>query len=541
MTTTRKTLVKELSEPSHEVFDDHGVDEKELLDEKNLPTTACDMTIPEEIRMKALESYYLKQGMNETVEIINKLASLYQFSGISVLKSYLYNICVKSVINPFLKTILIKSLCSRDEEIGCKVIDIVYPSMGHDVPIPCKVEIVVLLMQNKKYKEQAKIYFCDIINDSSIECVYRYKTILGLEHVELKKKNYFITEACWSFINNTNNPTLYRILSGQYLLRMKKLDKERKGKVETMLLSFATDTELDYNIRGDATDVLLQLGCEKNKGVAKEIILLLGRENRLVRTVYDSKQTVHIDEIDKSVSEIIEFLATMSTATLKSIEDLEEEKTTGKTVRGTEIDYNYVKSNILKLLEKEKEEKKIGKDEKYEKEEIIKVALERIYVDRALYTNLNCSLSFILVKVWSYIKGHQSENEMITRLLEELVEAAGTCSSGFASRLINSITGFGEFSIRISWSDQIISNLNGRLNAKAKEIDDVEYQELVLCEMTLSSNDYESRKHFLRFFRQNLLSIRDEIYSEFCPYLDDATIDLYMRAAIAIYETGGYV
>ena len=54
--------------------------------------------------------------------------------------------------------------------------------------------------------------------------------------------------------------------------------------------------------------------------------------------------------------------------------------------------------------------------------------------------------------------GHENEEEMRKRMLEELEEMSATCSTGFASRLINVISGFGEFNIRISWEDQIIAN-----------------------------------------------------------------------------------
>ena len=532
-----KTAIISLSETPE------TTDEKELLEEKNLPSTIVDLSVSEETRLKALDLYYDSHGFNDTIEIINKLAGLFQFSGLSLLKSYLYNICVVSTISPVLKTIIVKSLCSykKDDETGYKAINIIYPSMGNDVPIPCKVEIVILLMHHKNYKKQATTYFCDIINDSKIDCNFRYKTILKLEHSDVKNKDYFISEACWEFINH-DNPTLYKILAGQYLLqKCKKLTDKRKNKIETILLSFAQDNDLDYNLRADASDVILQLGEPKHKEIAKDIIILLGRNGHLTRTVYENAQNVHSEEIDKSTLEIIEFLATIPTTTLKSQEDIEEEKKTGKTVRGNEIDFNYVKSKILKIIELEKKQKNISLSEKYDREETIKISLDRIYMDRALYTSYNCTLTSILIKVWSYISGHDSETEMIKRLLDELVEMAGTCSSGFASRLVNSITGFGDFSLRISWRDQIISNLGGRLNARARNIDDIDFQEKVLCEMAIKSEDYESRKNFLRFFRQNLLSIRDEMYEEFRHYIDDATFDLSFRAAIAVYEIGSYV
>ena len=59
---------------------------------------------------------------------------------------------------------------------------------------------------------------------------------------------------------------------------------------------------------------------------------------------------------------------------------------------------------------------------------------------------------------------------MTSRLLEELEEMSGTCSTGFASRLANVISGFGKFNIRISWEQQIVSNFFGRLNALARKI-----------------------------------------------------------------------
>jgi hypothetical protein len=518
-------------------------DYKEALEEDNLVETVSDMSLPDEIRLEALESYHKLHG-EETVEVVNKLAMMYQFSGLKLLRNYLYEICVKTGIHPFLKTFIIKSLCAYDsaDEIGYKALDIVYPSMGDDVPMPCKVEIVILLMKCKKFRERARDYFCDIVNTDAIECEFRYKTILSLEHLVEKKKtqNYFIREACWEFIQH-NNPTRYRVLAGQCLLQRCKVTKLQREKIEQILLSFATDGELDYNIRADSADVLLQLGNDENKLAARDIILMLGRENHLVRTVYDNAQNVHTEEIDESVLEIVEFLATMPTMTIKTKKDLEDEKNFLKTVSGMEIGFSYVKAKIMKIIEEEKKGLELKEDEKYEREENIKISLSRIEMDRALYSKFNCSLSMVLVKVWTYIQGHESEEEMKIRLFQELEEMAGTCSSGYLSRLVNSITGFGDFSLRISWRDQIIANLGGRLNARARKIDDLDFADLVICEMAIQSHDYQSRKHFLRFFRQNLLSIREEMYQEFKDYIPDTDFDLHFRAAVSQYESGSYV
>jgi hypothetical protein len=74
---------------------------------------------------------------------------------------------------------------------------------------------------------------------------------------------------------------------------------------------------------------------------------------------------------------------------------------------------------------------------------------------------------------------------MKNRLLEELIEMSGTCSSGFASRLVNVISGFGDFNITISWKDQIIANFSGRLNARINNIHNLKMDEKQLKQILL--------------------------------------------------------
>jgi hypothetical protein len=125
------------------------------------------------------------------------------------------------------------------------------------------------------------------------------------------------------------------------------------------------------------------------------------------------------------------------------------------------------------------EEKKLYERETSDKQykdrhDKIRLALNRIGMDRVLYSKFNSSLSNILIKVWTYIASNtEHKEEMTKRLLEELEEMSGTCSTGFATRLVNTISGFGEFNIMISWEEQITANFAGRLNAAARRITDV--------------------------------------------------------------------
>ena len=174
---------------------------------------------------------------------------------------------------------------------------------------------------------------------------------------------------------------------------------------------------------------------------------------------------------------------------------------------------------------------------------------------------------------------------MNIRLLQELEEMSGTCSSGFVGRLINTLSGFGELTINISFEDQLISNFIGRLNHYTRKIIEptspfynerlydvlelmvrnmdipknkhikliidehlkknreekinfaIEYfSEQVINEMTVNSNEYNDRRHFLLFFRTFLPSLREELYEEFKEYLSVFEFDLTIRKAISLYE-----
>jgi hypothetical protein len=550
-------------------------------DQESLSELIVDLSLPIETRIQGIEMYFANFGQEESNEIINRLSMMYTMSGTKILEKYLYAMCMKCKISTFLKITAAKSLCyfNPEKELGYKALDTVCKDM-EDVATPCQIEAVCLLMLHTTYKKQSLQYFCNIINNLKLDCDYRYKTILSLENKEIPARVYFIKESALLFFKNQNNRTLYRILAGQYLIQKTKIKGKELEQTELTLMSFAQDPDLDYNIRADAADVVLQLGSEENKKTAREIIMMLGRQDGDVKTIFDNAQNVHVDEIEQSVLEALEFLSGISMKTLSG-------------VPGTaQITFEYVKKQIEEELEKSKPKEPKRKTKKYkdekknydEKEDKIKISLNRIYMDRALYSNYNCSLLHILLKIWTYLSTHKSYEDMKNRLLEELNDMSGTCSSGFASRLVNVISGYGDFNLTISWRDQIVANFTGRLNARARDIaseehiqkngklynfrecnyigcnvenddhrsDDAQhkkkllnmlekFQENVLEEMTVNSNEFAARKNFLKFFRKNMLGIRQELYEEFKEHIPDTDFDLYFRAAIATYETGGYV
>jgi ribosomal 50S subunit-recycling heat shock protein len=546
------------------------VDEGYLLLDNVIEKTILDLCLPLHVRIKAIERVYEKGDVDYITGLLQRLAMLYQVSGVVIIKNYLIEICTNCKIDSMLKSVVAKSICyyNKNDEIGYKLIDQLFSTFNENVGTPYKLELIHLLLKHPDYKEKATNYLCEIVNNNKLQHDYRYKTILSMENLgkpeHLKRHelenteltelaNYVVSRACLSFLENKENLVTYRILSAQYLLQKCKISEKTSKEIQQTLLSFSKDDSLDHGVRADATDVLLQLGNDENKEAAREHILYLGRlggkdgeKERIVRTLYDNAENVHTHEFEESIKEGIEFLHSFEIMTMPGAVKINEDPNRPiNDIKAKQyITFEYVEKEILKLVEKEKKEKKekeLKEDEAYEREDKIRISLNRIFMDRAIYSNYHCSLLHILLRIWTYIVNHPSEEEMKKRLLEELEEMCGTCSSGFITRLINTISSFGDFSLKMSWRDQIIGNLNGRLNAKARNLDDNDFQEKVLVEMTMATDSYDARRHFLKFFRNVLLEIREEMYEEFKNHIDDTSFDLYFRDAISMYETGSFV
>ena len=651
-------------------------------DSDNLLAIIMDFSIPKEKRVLAMEQYYQSENIvDNAVEVINTLAGMYQMSGSRIIEQFFYTLCVSSNISSFLKVEIAKNLIGYEEtpalmdeqfkkenineleERNKKRKSLGYNALNQvcmnliNTPTPCRTEAIITLMDCEKFEKEADTYFCDLVNDQTIECDFRYKTILSLENKTAELLRYemidmfddtkfvkncyeklnksishifpkhklkptdskiwrevltrlsydelrlvytdkhpgieygfekIIKNAQLSFLFDDNNYIYYKILSGQYLLQKSSLTSLVSLSVQKRILSFAQDTDLEYDRRADSADVLLRLGDKDMQEEGRKIIIELGRINGKVRTVFDNAQNVHSEEVEESVAEALKFLSTLPLHTINKIP----------------IDFEYINTqieNILKKKEKEKDKDKDKEKEQKEKSEKIRLAMNRIQMDRALYSKFNSTLLHILLKVWTYmVNDEENFEEMVTRLLEELEEMSNTCSSGYASRLINVISGFSDFNIRISFEEQIIANFTGRLNAKARHIKDKDspfrnkrlydvielwlnsdgkeiknsitlelrlshdigrpsmtniiekflstdrekkiencinnFAELIFNEISLASSNYTARQNFSLFLRTYVGSIREELYDEFKEFLDDTDFDLYMRKALMSYE-----
>lgn len=615
-----------------------------LITPENAREIALDISIGIDIRIKAIETCYIHRE-EEAIELIKKIGGMYVFSGSSVLQEYLIRICASAISN-ILKADVIVSLLSFEEwyietneetdkhETDLYNMEVKKRNYQRNIrsyeclntfcknmdglPTPCKLDLIYALMESSDFEDQARLYFQTIVNDLTIDCEYRYKAILCLEkrfdsngkvsyeRWKINNRELALKQSMEIFSNQLGNMTVYRILAGQYLLQKLKsqLTESEINHIQSLLLDIANDTDLDINLRADAADTLLSLGSEPVVRLATAIIEELGRTTIVPRTIYDNAQNVHTQEVSESIEESISKLLDYPIKTDESGCDqidfvfvmskilgiLEEERKTYTSTNqksvSTETDCGYCHRPCAKQFEIASKKQLFVCDsaceKKYIRDDKIRISLNRIDLDRVLYSKYRTTMSAILIRIWSYIVQNTHYDKLVCRLLEELEEMSGTCSSGIASRLINVISGYDDFNIRISWEDQIAGNLAGRLNAKIRAITTIppdinnpwvknlvitylsklptpitideylrsestepridiqtiieEYQSTILSEITVVSSDHTHRLNFLKFFRENLPSILTELELEFKPHLSREQFDLAIRKALIKYE-----
>jgi len=357
-------------------------------------------------------------------------------------------------------------------------------------------------------------YFISNIFDNNILDINdRYKILINFTN-NTDISNYYIIKfyKYWVFNQNVNT---FKILGSQYLLIN---NNEDINKIYDILLNICNNNDLDYNLRADSADLLLRYGNTDIKSIARDIIILLGKDSFKFKTIYNNKQNVHNIEIDNSIKIFLDSLTNIDSQNL-NINDI----------------------NIFLLSLKNYNDHEIN---------AINGSILRIKIDNSLYNNLTLLNIFykIYIKVCNYNEPHKST--LLLRINEELIDMFNTCSSGHLSRLVNVLSGF-EDTIKISFYDQIKSNLFARLYSRIQKIttndnykiikgekikmnilEIEEYQNNIIDELT-SLN----KPNLLKFLNDNIFDIHKELYVEFVPlYLNDNTFTEYIRKAVIEFE-----
>jgi hypothetical protein len=170
----------------------------------------------------------------------------------------------------------------------------------------------------------------------------------------------------------------------------------------------------------------------------------------------------------------------------------------------------------------------------------VKGSLYRIFNYNFLrFTSHHLTLKEVIENVCLFIDSFppETQQQLYTRLEQELDDMYNTCSQGYLTRLINVFSGFGveDVGISIAFEDQIYAifslKVNERIAAAPEELKDT-----LLEELTVSTNEPERRMNLTRYLRPYLSKIWNEIFDEFSANLTTTDLDLYCRKVLLKYE-----
>ena len=241
--------------------------------------------------------------------------------------------------------------------------------------------------------------------------------------------------------------------------------------------------------------------------LARDIIILLGRETH---TIFNNKQNIHNIHIDKSTEKILQTIFSKQL--------------------NKDLTFENIKQDILSPIKDKITSLQNDLD-------LLNISFNRIELDNSLYGSMNTNLKTILVRIQNYISNHKHSTELQSRLKEELISSSGKCSTGYGTRLLNVLSGYDDLSINISIEDSIKGKVSGRLNKLIREIEDEDKRNDVMFEMTLTSDsEILNRGNFLEFFRDNIGDIKRDIWDEVNEYLGYDEYELYFERVVSSYE-----
>ena len=167
---------------------------------------------------------------------------------------------------------------------------------------------------------------------------------------------------------------------------------------------------------------------------------------------------------------------------------------------------------------------------------LVQVAIIRIQNDHSKYGIYSNTLHDIFNMIYCYIQKHKYKSELQKRLLEEIIDMSGKCSTGYAIRLLNVLSGYDDFQIKTCPEDSLKHLLYHYINKDIQNIEDEELQVNVLYELSLPSDRPELRSNFLDFFRDHFSKWKDDLAEAMTDIMTPTDFDLYLRKAIYMYE-----
>ncbi len=318
-----------------------------------------------------------------------------------------------------------------------------------------------------------------IVCNTSIPITMRYAFVVQSKTLVDNEK--FFKKMCFVILDlNENGIEKFQIMTCSNLIAYPEslLSEEFQNLVDK-LFQWGENSMLSENIRADALDVVLTHGYDDNdRTSARSMLMALGEQGAgILSSIYNNSQNAHLESVGASVEHVMRKLDERLEITTLSFDEICERLKEMNDSASLNFSLYRIQYQIGSVVG--------GK-----------------------------TLMDVFMKLYGFIEFHQYRVDLEQRLVEELVDMEDTCATGYYERLLLVLTGYADFSLTVSFQEQIQANLIGRLNAVIR---DSEQLDLVLEELT--DEDFIRRPELLKIFQKNIARIREELQAEF---VDDA-------------------
>lgn len=437
---------------------------------------------------------------------------------------------------------LVLDSCDICTTIKCRMAELVYEAddpeyIAHirkwiamnDMEVACRTQWIRVISPYPNYPQEDQIqdWIQNVFCHPAIagDAFYRFRMVMeAFQHYEKERMELFVS-MMHVYKKLFDDPVMYKVTLAQSMVRKDLETPFAEGSLTLSFLTMCLDELLAVLLQknhypaetqADVCDFFLNTEYHRitkdHRNVAEEVMTVLFREDMTSDlSIFANRQNVHAESVEKSSQEVLEKL---------------HEK------------YGLVPTHF-QLVQKwrvEMEDWEVWKEMDQVSQDKTTLAMNRIVFDKKLYGKTGDTLMSIFGLVWRHIHHSDHKDELQKRLIEELMEASGQCSTGIAVRLLNTLSGFDDFMLTISYRESILAKVMNHMNRAILSVEDETLQDKLLTEMILPHDQYMDRQNFLDLFRKEVPTIKENLYEEFKDFVSDTDFDLFLRQAILHYE-----
>lgn len=262
-------------------------------------------------------------------------------------------------------------------------------------------------------------------------------------HVVHELYPYFFTLS-----KDRNYPLELTLMSARYIIDQYDYLSDERNTVLEYILDVADDKNESIYARSECADILITLGEGNEIIFGEQVIEELGdlyNENKN-KTIYTNAQNAHNETINENTRNIVRALYKYYLKT-KSYNDL---------VKTSYEDIHKELSDI---------------DSSEENNDKLHSFFYRVMTDPFRFERL--SLSDIVLLVYNKICSFENKNDLMKRLLEEILDCDNSCTTGYFTRIVNTLNGFindKDMCFNINPRDELRSVIFARINRNIRSL-----------------------------------------------------------------------